>query len=68
MSLAKTVINTAGDEEKTLAFNYSSLALNNGFFLDHLVRSTLVQRKLLSIYYFLHCRSLLHLPIYPTTS
>ncbi|KAK2466383.1 hypothetical protein APHAL10511_002025 [Amanita phalloides] len=36
MSLAKTVINTAAREDRTLAFNYASLALNNGFFLDHL--------------------------------
>ncbi|KAF8631264.1 hypothetical protein AX15_002591 [Amanita polypyramis BW_CC] len=36
LSLAKTVINTAAREDRTLAFNYASLALNNSFFLDHL--------------------------------
>ncbi|KIL68173.1 hypothetical protein M378DRAFT_158708 [Amanita muscaria Koide BX008] len=36
LTLAQTVINTAAREDRTLAFNYASLALNNGFFLDHL--------------------------------
>ncbi|PFH52547.1 hypothetical protein AMATHDRAFT_74033 [Amanita thiersii Skay4041] len=36
LNLAKTVINTAAREERTLAFNYASLALNNSFFLDNL--------------------------------
>ncbi|KAF8650365.1 hypothetical protein AX16_005261 [Volvariella volvacea WC 439] len=35
-SIVDTVINTAHIREKTLAFNYASLALNNSFFLDHL--------------------------------
>lgn len=36
MSVAQTVINTSTLRERTLAFNYASLALNNSFFLDHL--------------------------------
>ena len=36
-SVAQTVINTAADRSKTMAFNYASLALNNSFFLDMLV-------------------------------
>jgi hypothetical protein len=36
-SVAQTVISTSDDRSKTLAFNYASLALNNSFFLDHLV-------------------------------
>jgi superoxide dismutase, Fe-Mn family len=36
-SVAQTVISTSDDRGKTLAFNYASLALNNSFFLDHLV-------------------------------
>ncbi|KAJ7499289.1 hypothetical protein FB451DRAFT_1204931, partial [Mycena latifolia] len=35
-SVAQVVINTAPYREKTLAFNYASLALNNSFFLSHL--------------------------------
>ena len=38
-SVAQIVISTAADESQTLAFNYASLALNNSFFLHHLVRS-----------------------------
>jgi Fe-Mn family superoxide dismutase len=42
MSVAQIVISTAPHESQTLAFNYASLALNNSFFLHHLVspRST----------------------------
>jgi len=35
-SVAQTVIDTAPDRTKTLAFNYASQALNNSFFLDFL--------------------------------
>ncbi|KAH7916716.1 hypothetical protein BJ138DRAFT_1139000 [Hygrophoropsis aurantiaca] len=35
-SVAQTVIDTAMDPTKTLAFNYASLALNNSFFLGSL--------------------------------
>jgi Fe-Mn family superoxide dismutase len=43
MSVAQIVISTAPHESETLAFNYASLALNNSFFLNHLVspRTTL---------------------------
>jgi Fe-Mn family superoxide dismutase len=38
MSVAQIVISTAPPHEsQTLAFNYASLALNNSFFLHHLV-------------------------------
>ena len=37
-SVAQIVISTATDKSQTLAFNYASLALNNSFFLHHLVR------------------------------
>lgn len=37
-SIAQTVINTAVHEQGTLAFNYASLALNNDYFLNQLVR------------------------------
>ena len=37
----QTIIDTAPDRSKTLAFNYASLALNNSFFLDTLVREML---------------------------
>ena len=37
-SVVQTVIDTAPDHSKTLAFNYASQALNNSFFLDTLVR------------------------------
>jgi len=37
MSVAQIVISTAPHESQTLAFNYASLALNNSFFLHHLV-------------------------------
>jgi hypothetical protein len=40
-SVAQTVIETAPDRSKTLAFNYASQALNNSFFLDFLVRRRL---------------------------
>ncbi|KAH7930266.1 hypothetical protein BV22DRAFT_1079177 [Leucogyrophana mollusca] len=33
-TVAQTVIDTAADPRKTLAFNYASLALNNSFFLS----------------------------------
>jgi Fe-Mn family superoxide dismutase len=36
MSVAQIVISTAPHESQTLAFTYSSLALNNSFFLHHL--------------------------------
>ena len=36
-SVSQTVINTATARERTLAFNYASLALNNSFFLDNIV-------------------------------
>lgn len=36
-SVAQTVIDTAADRTKALAFNYASEALNNSFFLDFLV-------------------------------
>ena len=32
------VISTTADKSQTLAFSYASLALNNSFFLHHLVR------------------------------
>ncbi|KAG6919298.1 hypothetical protein DXG01_007430 [Tephrocybe rancida] len=35
-SVAQTVLNTASVRERTLAFNYASLALNNSYFLDQL--------------------------------
>jgi hypothetical protein len=37
MSVAQIVVSTAPHESQTLAFNYASLALNNSFFLHHLV-------------------------------
>jgi len=37
-SVMQTIIDTAPDRSKTLAFNYASQALNNSFFLDTLVR------------------------------
>jgi hypothetical protein len=37
MSVAQIAISTAPHESQTLAFNYASLALNNSFFLHHLV-------------------------------
>lgn len=37
-TVVQTVINTATDRTRTTAFNLSSLALNNSFFLDSLVR------------------------------
>jgi hypothetical protein len=37
MSVAQIVISTAPHESQTLAFNYASLALNNSYFLHHLV-------------------------------
>jgi Fe-Mn family superoxide dismutase len=37
-SVVQTVIETAPDRNKALAFNYASEALNNSFFLDFLVR------------------------------
>ncbi|GLB33466.1 putative iron/manganese superoxide dismutases, C-terminal domain [Lyophyllum shimeji] len=36
VGVAQTVLNTAPYRERTLAFNYASLALNNSFFLDQL--------------------------------
>ncbi|KAG6865996.1 hypothetical protein C0991_009668 [Blastosporella zonata] len=36
-SVAQTVLNTASSRERTLAFNYASLALNNSYFLDQLL-------------------------------
>ena len=36
-SIVQTVINTAANRSKAMAFNYASLALNNSFFLDMLV-------------------------------
>ncbi|TFK29324.1 hypothetical protein FA15DRAFT_664252 [Coprinopsis marcescibilis] len=36
LSVTQTVLNLSGYRERTLAFNYASLALNNSFFLDHL--------------------------------
>lgn len=38
LSVVQTVIETAPDRSQTLAFSYASQALNNSFFLDHLVR------------------------------
>jgi hypothetical protein len=40
-SVAQIVIDTAANPAKTLLFNYASEALNNDFFLDCLVSSTL---------------------------
>ena len=37
-SVAQIVISTTTDKSHMLAFNYASLALNNSFFLHHLVR------------------------------
>jgi hypothetical protein len=45
MSVAQIVISTAPHESQTLAFNYASLALNNSFFLHHLVGSTLINER-----------------------
>lgn len=39
MTIGQIVISTAPHETQTLAFNYASLALNNSFFLHHLVSS-----------------------------
>ncbi|KAG6901884.1 hypothetical protein C0995_007009 [Termitomyces sp. Mi166 len=36
-SVAQTVLNTAPFRNRTLAFNYASLALNNSYFLDQLL-------------------------------
>ena len=36
-SVVQTVIDTAADPNKVLAFNYSSEALNNSFFLEGMV-------------------------------
>ena len=36
-TVTQTVLDTATLKERTLAFNYASLALNNSFFLDQLV-------------------------------
>lgn len=36
-SVAQIVIETAPEPSQSLAFNYASEALNNGFFLDYLV-------------------------------
>ena len=44
-SVVQTIIDTAPDRSKTLAFNYASQALNNSFFLD-----TLVRQMLFSVY------------------
>ena len=40
-SVVQTIIDTAPDRSKMLAFNYASQALNNSFFLDTLVRQPL---------------------------
>jgi len=45
MPVAQIVISTAPHESQTLAFNYASLALNNSFFLHHLVSPQLCQKK-----------------------
>jgi Fe-Mn family superoxide dismutase len=45
MSVAQIVISTAPHESQTLAFNYASLALNNSFFLHHLVSSLSNEKK-----------------------
>jgi len=45
MSVAQIVISTAPHESQTLAFNYASLALNNSFFLHHLVSSLSTEKK-----------------------
>ena len=37
-SVVQTIIDTATDRDATLAFNYASLALNNSFFMDYIVR------------------------------
>jgi superoxide dismutase, Fe-Mn family len=36
-TVAQTVISTAADRARTLAYNYASQALNNSFFLDSVV-------------------------------
>jgi len=41
-SVVQTIIDTAPDRSKTLAFNYASQALNNSYFLDTLVREPLL--------------------------
>ena len=46
MSVAQIVISTAPHESQTLAFNYASLALNNSFFLHHLVSPFSTEKKL----------------------
>jgi Fe-Mn family superoxide dismutase len=45
MSVAQIVISTAPHESQTLAFNYASLALNNSFFLHHLVSPLSTEKK-----------------------
>lgn len=39
-TVAQIVIETAPEPSQSLAFNYASEALNNGFFLDYLVSSS----------------------------
>ena len=58
-SVVQTIIDTAPDRSKTLAFNYASQALNNSFFLDTLVRQPLSS---------MHCPSLNHAKKPPPTN
>lgn len=52
--VAQTVIKYSFVRDRTLAFNYAVLALNNSFFLEQLVRA-------LSLF---TCNSLLKYPVY----
>ena len=47
ISVAQIVISTSPHESQTLAFNYASLALNNSFFLHHLVSPRTPSQKYL---------------------
>ena len=55
MSVAQIVITTAPHESQTLAFNYASLALNNSFFLHHLVSQRSRSPSPLNIKYHYNC-------------
>lgn len=55
-SVAQTVIDTAPDPTKSLAFNYASEALNNSFFLDFLVRPS-PSFPIIILTSIIHCRN-----------
>ena len=70
MSVAQIVISTAPHESQTLAFNYASLALNNSFFLHHLVRICLpvCAPRLSRVGWTNQCRNLQQIPQPKTTN